>query len=169
MQKITKKLIKKMLDDFKPVAENMAKNGLDEDKIVHAFVSHIKIKQSQYYNQRNQPELIRDIMYKAIKRLKSKTSKAEFIFHELLEINNIKFEYQYPIGPYFADFMVNDSLVLEIDGPHHDKGHDDTKDKYLKKMGYKVMRVPLTILFHSPQAIIEEIRKECGSEKSIKI
>ena len=162
MRKITKSLIKKMLDDFKPVAEDMAKNGLDEDKIVHAFISHIKIKQSQYYSQRNQPELIKNIMYKAIKKLKSRISKAELIFHELLEINNIKFEYQYPIGPYFADFMVNNSLVLEIDGPYHDKRHDDTKDKYLKKMGYRVMRVPLTILFHSPQALIKEIQKERG-------
>ena len=164
MQKITKRLIQKMLKDFESVAESMAKSGSDKQDIIRAFNNHINIKSQQYYKN-DRMQNIREAISLTMENLKVKTSKAEFIFRNMLISSDIPFSYQYKIGPYSADFLIDGFLIVEIDGPDHEPIRDEFRDKYMGKMGYKIMRVPLTVLFHSPETIIEEIKCQMAQGK----
>lgn len=77
----------------------------------------------------------------------------------MLASKGIRFEFQYTIGPYRADFLFADFIVFEIDGPQHNKDYDDARDKYMRGLGYKIIRAPLWILTTDPEAVIEEIQE----------
>ena len=155
MREITQRLIGKFRKDFESIAEEMAKEGMDSFQIAIAFDKYLRAKQQSFY--RTAPPMqIGDVL--KIIAPKVPTSKAEHIFYDLLKREGIKFDYQYPIGKYTADFLVADSVVIELDGPDHIRERDEIRDYYLRKMGYKVVRVPLVILFHSPKAVIAEIK-----------
>jgi len=78
-------------------------------------------------------------------RTKLEPSYPEKYFIEVL--NNLKVPYQreYKIGKFFADFLITENLVLEIDGHQHKmpdrKERDQRKDKFLIENGYKVFRI----------------------------
>ncbi|GGA99743.1 hypothetical protein GCM10011491_30000 [Brucella endophytica] len=57
-------------------------------------------------------------------------------------LNGYKFVRQFPIGPYYADFVCRDSrLVVKVDGSQHAQSeHDRRRDAYMKKEGYAVIR-----------------------------
>ena len=62
------------------------------------------------------------------------------------QICNQKFRREYPIPPYTVDFCcVELKLILEIDGADHftsaGKEHDRVRDGFLKRRGYRVVRV----------------------------
>lgn len=85
-------------------------------------------------------------------------SKAEEAFFNILHINNIQFEFQKKIGPYFPDFIIG-KLIIEIDGPHHwrnknQREFDDRRDIYLQKQGYTVLRLRLhTFILNIPKVL----------------
>ncbi len=57
---------------------------------------------------------------------------------------DVKFKRQQPIGPYIVDFVaLSKSLVVELDGSQHSQsaGYDEKRDAFLKKEGFRVMRV----------------------------
>ena len=63
-------------------------------------------------------------------------------------INNrqlgVKFRRQYPIGPYFADFVcIEKRLVIELDGDQHaiDIDYDNKRTDFIESMGYTVIRI----------------------------
>ena len=58
------------------------------------------------------------------------------------------------------DFLIAEVLVFEIDGPMHllRQEYDEQRIKYIKRMGYEVMRIPVAILAMAPEIIIEEIK-----------
>ena len=53
-----------------------------------------------------------------------------------------KFVRQYAIGPYFADFVCRDAmLVIELDGGQHDEAQRNAaRTRYLNDQGYSVLR-----------------------------
>ncbi|MBB3859707.1 BirA family biotin operon repressor/biotin-[acetyl-CoA-carboxylase] ligase [Novosphingobium hassiacum] len=54
-----------------------------------------------------------------------------------------KFSHQMPIGPYFADFLCRElMIVVELDGHSHDlrPDHDATRDRFMTDAGYSVLR-----------------------------
>jgi very-short-patch-repair endonuclease len=57
-------------------------------------------------------------------------------------LEGLKFVRQYAIGPYFADFVCRDAmLVIELDGGQHaESAHDERRTKYLNQKGYSVLR-----------------------------
>lgn len=117
--------------------------------------AYIKNKANSYYNT--------DIPFKSIVESLSKAtadSKAELIFYELLTENKVPFKFQYKISPYRVDFLIQNWLVFELDRPghRHTKAYDDRRDKYIEKLGYEVMRMPLSILVMSPELVIDEIK-----------
>ena len=63
-----------------------------------------------------------------------------------LSANGIAHRVQVPIGPYFADFLVPHlRLVIECDGEYWhglNAGSDSKRDRVMKRMGYKVLRLP---------------------------
>lgn len=87
-------------------------------------------------------------------------SKIEAIFYRLLLETKIPFKFQYKISPYRVDFLIAEVLVFEIDGPMHllRQEYDEQRIKYITRMGYEVMRVPVSILAMAPEIIIDEIK-----------
>ena len=157
MKEITEKLHNKAMSDFMPVIEQMAQEGCSKNQIVGAYQNHMKHKVGQFYAKQHEPKSFGECFN--IRDLRKADSKAEAIFYELLQRSGIKFTFQYNIGPYRVDYLVMGVLIIEIDGPEHDKIHDDKRDIYLRKMGYKIIRIPIWILVSCPEAAIQEIRE----------
>ena len=156
MQEITRKVKANVLAVMRPVIEEMAKAGMSHDQIVNTMQRHIDSKIAQYYQRL--PERASDI----IKNIDfhNPDSKAEAVFYQMLDYAGVPFKFHHKIGVYEADYLFNDHLVLELDGPKHNEVHDKRRDKYLKRMGYKVMRVPLWVMAMNPGAIVEEIKEQ---------
>lgn len=57
-------------------------------------------------------------------------------------LGGYKFVRQFPIGPYFADFLCRQQhLVVEVDGSQHvDSMRDQVRDEYMRNAGYSVIR-----------------------------
>ena len=58
----------------------------------------------------------------------------------------LKFRRQAPIGNYIVDFVCKEKdLIIELDGSGHldmeQILHDEIRDKYLTKLGYKIIRI----------------------------
>lgn len=60
------------------------------------------------------------------------------------QIRGHKFSRQMPVGPYFADFLCREQmLVIEVDGYSHDMRteQDLQRDRFMADHGYRVMRI----------------------------
>jgi very-short-patch-repair endonuclease len=57
-------------------------------------------------------------------------------------LGGFKFVRQFPIGPYYADFLCRKQrLVVEVDGSQHaDRVYDSKRDQYMRGQGYSVIR-----------------------------
>ena len=57
-------------------------------------------------------------------------------------LGGFKFVRQFPIGPFFADFVCRErKLVVEIDGSQHvENEHDLERDRFMVENGYSVAR-----------------------------
>jgi len=161
MKEISKRLHDKHMNDFLPFAEQLAAEGARENEIVRAYHAWLKSKTQNYYSKAKSGMTPLMTAIKAALTQAKGDSKAEVIFYQILESAGINFKFQFPIGPYRADFLIAGFLVLEIDGPQHLKSgkKDDARDKYMRTMGYKIIRVPLSILCACPEAVIEEIQE----------
>ncbi len=155
MKEITEKLKNKVLEDFKPLAAEMIANGATKDNVVDFFQAQMRIKASNYHNKYRLTHVSREIKELIDKKLLG--SKTEAVFYLMLKEKKIPFKSQYKIGPYRADYLIGESLVVEIDGPMHEKPRDARRDNYLKQMGYETFRVPTWILYSCPEAVIDEI------------
>jgi very-short-patch-repair endonuclease len=162
MQEITSKLHKKVVDEFYPVAEQLAKEGKSSSEIADIFFKHTKLKSKNYYKKPKALIPVGEIVGDGKEFVKNNhpDSIAESIFYRMLQDKEIEFKFQYPIGFYRADFLFSGSIVLEIDGVQHDKNHDDKRDKYMRSMGYKIIRVPIWILVSYPDDVVNEIIEE---------
>lgn len=61
---------------------------------------------------------------------------------QILETNNVDFKMQVPIGPFFADFLVEGRLVVECDGARwHEASVDRRRDEQIAALGYRTLRV----------------------------
>jgi len=155
MREITKRLHDNATERFRPVIEQMAGEGCSPDQIKRAYQNHIRNKTYLFYEGKSglhKPSYLLDMIKKA-------DSKAEMIFYNLMQESKIKFLFQQAIGPYRADYLIMNFLVIEIDGPQHVQEKDDRRDKYLRKMGYKVIRIPIWVLASCPEAAIQEIKE----------
>lgn len=91
------------------------------------------------------------------KRNNLKPSYPETIAIRFFEQNNIKFEREVKIDRYFADFIIYEKYIIEIDGQQHNKSEriesDIKKDNVLRKLGYNVVRIK-----YPSQNIREELK-----------
>lgn len=147
------------MGDFLPIAEDMAVAGCSKEQIVKAYQAQMKVKTNQYYNNLTNMKSIKSIIKDQNFQAKA-DSKAELIFCEMLTKENIRFEFQYVIGPYRADYLIEKFLVVEIDGAQHDPVKDARRDKYMEKMGYRIFRIPLWLLIADPSAAVAEIKTQ---------
>lgn len=75
----------------------------------------------------------------------------ELLVISALEARNMCFRSQVPTRSGFVlDFLIAPNIVLEADGPCHDgsrnRRRDRFRDKILKDGGYKVHRLPYTLI-----------------------
>jgi very-short-patch-repair endonuclease len=81
------------------------------------------------------------------------------------QICNQKFRREYAIPPYTADFCcVELRLILEVDGADHvseeGKQRDRTRDDFLDREGYRVVRISGYDVLREPGACLERIRQQ---------
>jgi very-short-patch-repair endonuclease len=159
MNEITCKIKDKALESFGPIAESMAEQGKTPEEIAAFFVTHVKAKEAQYYSKKTYLMPVAKVLNEI--ELK-KNSTAESIFYDMLIASGLRLKFQHEIGRYRVDYLINDSVVLELDGPGHEQKRDDIRDAYMRKLGYTIIRVPLWVLELSPDAVIEEIKDACA-------
>ena len=74
----------------------------------------------------------------------NQTDAEEVIWHRLKakRLLGLKFRRQFPIGPYFADFIcIEKKLIIEIDGGQHcESATDKVRTDFLNKEGFEVIR-----------------------------
>lgn len=74
-------------------------------------------------------------------------------------LNGHKFVRQFPVGPYFADFLCRQKrLVVEVDGSQHfGSGHDRRRDEYMRREGYSVLRFWNVDVLRETDSVLETI------------
>lgn len=92
-------------------------------------------------------------------------TKAEEIVWRSLRAGGlgVKFRRQAPVGPYIADFAcLPAKLVIELDGPPHDKpeqqASDKRRDAWFVEHGWRVLRVPNEIVFGGGDMVLDRIK-----------
>ncbi len=86
---------------------------------------------------------------KFAKQLRQEMTGAEIILWSRLKRGQLagrKFRRQHPVGPYIADFVcLKACTIVEADGAAHstdaEREHDRRREQYLRKSGWKVLRV----------------------------
>lgn len=75
------------------------------------------------------------------------------------QLGGYKFRKQQPIGPYIVDFICHEKkLIVEADGSqHYDSGHDLTRDQWLKKQDYSVLRCWNNEINENLEGVLEAI------------
>ena len=81
------------------------------------------------------------------------------------QIGKQKFRREYPIPPYTADFScVELKLVLEIDGDDRltaeGAERDRVRDAFLRRLGYRVVRIRGYDVLREGERVVERIRRE---------
>lgn len=106
------------------------------------------------------------------RRLRRRQTPTETILWGLLRskrLDGFKFYRQFPIGPYIADFCCRARrLVIEIDGGGHarpiQRKYDLNRDEYLRKRGYRVIRIWSSEIMNNIDGAIEAILKALGEK-----
>ena len=142
------------------MVEELRSAGWSDRRIQGIIRFQIKARIKQYYEDKKIPVKLGDL---DIESLRKRDSKAEMVFYEMMIAAGIKFRFQYKIGPYRADYLIGDNLVVELDGPQHRKqnsvDHDLKRDKYLISRGYNVLRLDLDMVILDPKAAVEGIEE----------
>ena len=97
--------------------------------------------------------------------LRANATREERKIWKLLSRYRPKFTRQLPIGPYIADFACRQAkLVVEIDGGQHaGSSHDLIRDAWLKREGWRVLRVWNSDVRENPVGAAEAI-VACAAE-----
>ena len=157
-ERLTSDLIEKLKNIFGSVIS--PKDRPKVEKFIHLYKLN---KEHKYLIESKQPKGLGTIIRRSLESVAevNPDSKIELYMHNVLQEERLQFSFQYKIGPFRADFLIAETLVLEIDGPMHNEDYDKRRDKYLKKMGYDVMRVPTWLIEMDTDLIIKEIRERC--------
>jgi very-short-patch-repair endonuclease len=83
--------------------------------------------------------------------------------------NEAKFRRQHPIGPYIADFIcLEEMVIIELDGASHKtkRQQDIERDAWLNKSGYRVLRFWNSNVLKNTEGVLNEIKKALRSGRS---
>jgi very-short-patch-repair endonuclease len=74
-----------------------------------------------------------------------------------------KFRREFPIPPYTVDFCcVELQFIVEVDGKHHEtdegRAHDGQRDRFLKQLGYQVLRVKGYEVLREDSLVLQQLR-----------
>jgi very-short-patch-repair endonuclease len=98
-------------------------------------------------------------------RLRRQPTQAEIRMWRLLypfRTGGFHFRKQAPIGPYVADIACHHAkIVIELDGDTHFTGdaprHDATRDAFLRRNGYHVLRFTNDDITHNPDGVFATV------------
>ncbi|MFA5994903.1 MAG: endonuclease domain-containing protein [Patescibacteria group bacterium] len=113
--------------------------------------------------QSNTIELQRHLQYIA-KQFRKKPTVAEQKLWQYLrnrKLNGLKFNRQYPIYQYIADFYCHEyKLIIEVDGDIHklQQQRDESRDLMLKKYGYTVLRFNNEQVINNIDYVLKQIK-----------
>jgi very-short-patch-repair endonuclease len=101
------------------------------------------------------------------RELRKATTPAEQKLWQVLRrktINGLRFRRQYPLGPYFADFVCLPArLVVEIDGDTHtseeDRANDERRTRWLTGQDFRVVRFWNIDVFQNLDGVVEQIER----------
>ena len=92
--------------------------------------------------------------------LRANSTNAEDTMKDVLNKIGIRYYFQYVIDPFIVDFCYRKyMLVIEVDGPYHNKEYDLKRDTFLKKKNYNILRFDLEDLYFKTD-ITERIIRE---------
>lgn len=93
--------------------------------------------------------------------IKFPTNLIEYKFHKALEKLGIEHEIQYYIPEHniHLDFLIKGHYNLELDGNLHEEEADSGRDRILKSLGYKIIRLDLKSLNLTRFSKEKEVRK----------
>jgi len=83
------------------------------------------------------------------------------------QLDGIKFRRQAAIGPYIADFLSHDALlIVELDGETHadvaQARKDEARTRFLGAEGFRVIRFFNSEVRHDLDDVVRRIRLACG-------
>jgi very-short-patch-repair endonuclease len=162
METLTRETIQKIQQnlrkEFLPFAEQLRAEGQSDDDITHALRRYYEAKKKAFFKKTSDSTDFNHILntYKS-------NSKIEGRFLFLLDEYGIKLRFQYPIGPFRVDYLVDDFLILELDGPTHNtkegKAKDRRRDQYLESLGYKIFHISTELLIMAHEAVLSAIKE----------
>jgi very-short-patch-repair endonuclease len=77
------------------------------------------------------------------------------------QMDGAKFRFQSPVGPYVADFLCSDAmLIVELDGGQHgtEIEKDAARTKWIEAAGYSVIRFWNNDVLANTEGVLEVIR-----------
>ena len=95
--------------------------------------------------------------------LRRKSTEPELILWRALrnrQLRGLKFRRQTPIGPYVADFLCLDAmLIVEVDGDTHatSQAHDARRTDYLASEGFRVIRFSNLEVMENAEGVLTSI------------
>ena len=103
--------------------------------------------------------------------LRRKAPNTERLLWEMLRarrLDGLKFRRQFAIGRYVVDFVcLEHRLIVEADGPLHDPIRDVTRDDWLGRRGFRVVRLDNARINDHPELALDDIRKALGMTPSL--
>jgi len=83
------------------------------------------------------------------------------------QLDGVKFRRQAPVGPYVADFLSHDPmLIVELDGDTHAESEqarkDEARTRYLEAKGFRVIRFFNSEIGEDLDDVVRRIRIACG-------
>ena len=81
------------------------------------------------------------------------------------QFRGLRFRRQYPLGPYFADFVCLPArLIVEVDGSGHAESdqaaYDERRGQWLINENFRVLRFWNSDIFESLESVVERIDAE---------
>jgi very-short-patch-repair endonuclease len=98
---------------------------------------------------------------KVLRRQSTEAEKKLWLHLRNRQVGELKFRQQAPIGPYIADFLAVDALlVIELDGGQHSDqtDHDEKRTAWLEQQGYRVLRFWNNDVLANTEGVIENIQ-----------
>ncbi len=127
----------------KPMSENQkekirsALKGRPGKKHSKETISKLSIKRKEFL--RENPHLHPN---RLLANNRVSCSFPEKLVMDYLTTHNIPFKHQENIDRYWVDFLIDQRLVLEVDGSRwHNKAQDSVRDKTLAGLGFEVIRI----------------------------
>jgi very-short-patch-repair endonuclease len=77
---------------------------------------------------------------------------------------DLRLDFQVEEGRYRVDFLVNEWLIVEIDGAAYHSSpeamaRDRIRDRHLEGLGYSVLRIPAKLAFQSPVLTVAKVKE----------